>query len=309
MSTKSNIERLARELYDKVVKEYLANPNILFMDILNRHLREYNQATNDLIKSEIGTIISEVTGVGVAGAGYQIYAAPDLSSLLYKNSQYVSKQAGKVISEHLKTKGTIKELRKKLYEGYGLRPVDEEVLDIVYRLPKYLQGDLTEAQLSKLKTKELKAAYLNVLDAKNDKALKKALESALYEKARYYSGRIAATEEHKAFTLARAFEMKENDVKYVKVSLSAEHKIFCVCDGITGYNGTGYGVGVYKYEDCPLPPYHPWCRCKIAPFTPKRRWEPVSKGDYLSRYSQEQQKTLLAYERGNWKIDTPNSLL
>ncbi len=309
VATKRKIQQLARELYEKVLKEYLANPNILFMDIVNRHLREYNDDVKKLITGELGTIINEVTGVTAAMTGYASVKVPELSTSLYNNARYVSKQTGKVIAEHLKTKSTINEIRIALYEGYGLRPDSEEILDVKHKLPKYLQGELTEKKLSKLKTKELKAAYLSVLDAKNDRQLKKALESALYEKARYYGNRIAITEEHKAFTLAKMIEMKEKDVEYVKVSMSPEHKVFCICDGITGYNGTGYGVGVYKYSDCPMPPYHPFCRCKIEPFTPKRRWEPMSKGDYLNNYSQKQQNTLLAYERGNWDVNTIGDVL
>ncbi len=270
--TKSEIDKLSKELYDAVVKEYLANPGASFQAILQKHLKQYNAEIAKGIQDGVVALMNEVTGVAVA-VEYLPATSVQLSKSLYNGAEYVAKQAQKAINEHLATKGTIDELRKKLYEGYGLRPIDEEILDIKPKLPKYLQKDLTEAQLAKLKTKDLKAAYLGVMDAKNDKELAKALNVAIEEKARYYALRIAQTEEAKAYNIANTFKMYEDGVKYVKWTRSGRQSIACVCDYYERRD-VGYGPGVSKLEDAVMPVYstHPHCLCVLRPYKPRREY-------------------------------------
>jgi hypothetical protein len=257
----------------------------------------------DRLNGKISGHINEATkasiGAGAVSSGAVAAYIPlkdiELSSRLYNNSEYVSKQASKVINKHIETKGTIEELRKKLYEGYELN--EEEILDIKHKLPKYLQKGLTEKKLAGLKTKELKAAYLAVLDAKNDKQLKKALKNALYEKARYYARRLAITEEQRAYILKEAAAALEKGVKYVRWTLSPAHKITCICDYYASVN-TGHGDGVYPINDAPIPIYssHPFCMCTLVEVEDPRRWRKADKPfeSALEKFSKKDQKKIVS---------------
>ena len=177
----------------------------------------------------------------------------------------------------------------------------DAVMDINAKLPKYLGQGLTEEKLAQLRTKQLKAAYLDVLDAKNDRELQKALKNAAYEKARYYAHRIADTEEHRAFTLANGQKMLNDGVELVKISLSSAHKIFCVCDYHTSLN-SGYGKGIYRINEAPMPPYHPHCRCKMTPVYRDKKYRPMPDGySPLEEYSQKQKDKLDQAFRSKWK--------
>ncbi len=254
-SSSSTIDDLAKELHDKVMAEYKKNPDLTYSEILNKFLDEYN----DEVLAALGAVIGASIGGSSLMSKYQV-SVPQLSSRLYTNSQYVAKETMKVLNTHLDNKSTINEMREALYDGYGY----DELLPIKKKLPKYLTSNITEAKISKLKTKSLKASYTDVLLAKNDKALEKAMKVALEEKARYYAFRLADTEEQKAFNNALINEMLSDGVKYVKWTLSQSHSTACVCDYYARYN-TGFGEGVYPIDSAPVPVYstHPFCRCTL----------------------------------------------
>ncbi len=233
--------------------------------MLRKYLDKYNEEVQELILDDIEKYMGELTSSSLttsAAVNYSVVKPIELSARLYSNSKYVAQQTAKVINTHLKTKGTVEELRKLLYEGYEIN--DTEILQLKTKLPKYLLGDLTEAKLSKLKTKSLKAAYLDVLDAKNDKALEKALKNALYEKSRYYARRLSITEEAKAFNINNISKMLDSDVELVRWTRSGRQSIACICDYYENKD-VGYGPGVYKIMEAPVPVFstHPNCLCVL----------------------------------------------
>jgi len=252
--TEKEIKVLATKLYEDILKAYNANPNITYTEILNEYMLKYS----DEVAKQLNVELANITNATVGGLSSTVkpLGGVALSSVLYKNSEYVAKQVMKVINEHLLLKSTVDEIRKSIYDGFGYGGI-EEILKAA-KLPKYLTEKLTEAQIKKLKTKSLAAGYFEVLDAKTDRALKKALEVAAQEKARWFAYRIVDVEEQKAFNLMIAQEHLDDGVQYVKVTLSASHKTTCICDYIASVN-VGYGRGVTKLRDAKIPPYHPFC--------------------------------------------------
>jgi len=270
--TKQEIAKLAKQLYKDVLEEYKNNPGMTMTEILNKHLAKYNdKVAGDILQSIYDIMAQGMTagmGAGAAtfGAGAAIGTGMigelELSTMLYNNAKETAKAAKKVIDEHLRNQATINDLREALYDGYGY----DELLDIKKSLPKYLAKDLTEAKLAKLKTKQLKAAYLAILDAKNDKQLAKAMKNALEARARYYAWRIAYTEQQKAYLRNEIAEMINNGVEFVRWTLSPRHSIPCICDYYANKN-IGYGRGVFPLNKSPVPTYssHPFCACVLSP--------------------------------------------
>jgi len=296
--TEKEIKVLATKLYEDILKAYEANPNITYTEILNEYMMKYS----DDVAKQLNVELANITNATVGGLSSIVkpLGGVALSSTLYKNSEYVAKQVMKVINEHLLLKSTVDEIRKSIYDGYGYGGI-EEILKAA-KLPKYLTKSLTEAQINKLKTKSLAAGYFNVLDAKTDKALKKALEVAAQEKARYFAYRIAVTEESRAFNLMLAQEYIDDGVEYVKITLSPRHKTACVCDYYVNHN-SGYGRGVYKLREAPMPPYHPFCLCKPLPVDVPT-WRKAKPDGFLRDFTKQQQKDIIRGVNSKWTTHT-----
>ena len=139
-------------------------------------------------------------------------------------------------------------------------------LDLNQELPKYLlENRDAKRQIKKLKSKMLKQSYNKVLKEMSDinsKAFKKAMHSALQEKARYYATRIATTEASRSRNLSRAKEyLDDKEVKLVKFTMSSEHSIVDICNYYASLD-VGYGAGVVPKELMRVLPLHPHCHCR-----------------------------------------------
>ena len=256
----TNIDKEAAKLYKEVLAAYYENPGISAGEILDTYLVKYN----DAIAAELQSIIYGMMGASMTSSLAAIpLTTVALSNALYTNARETSIAATNVINDHIATSSTIGELREALYDGYGY----EELLPIKAELPNYLSKTLTESKLNRLKTVPLKSAYLKVLEAKNDRDLQKAMQIAVYEKARYYASRIAITEEARAFTLSNADRALKAGVKYVKWTLSSLHKTTCVCE-LYANQDIGYGKGIYPILEAPAPVYstHPFCKCVLRDY-------------------------------------------
>ena len=293
MAYTNYIKDEAKKLYQKALALYKKNPGGLsFNQILNDLLKPYNAAVGDKIKSEI--LLTTATGISagaIASAG--MMTAPTLSKTLYKNAREAARATKKVMDEHLRNQSTIQEIREVLYDGYGY----DELLQYKKSLPKYLQDPLNQHRVNSLTTRSLKTAYIDVLNAKNDAALEKALKVALEEKARYYAQRIAATEEARGYNIANAQRMIDQNVEFVKWTLSSLHRTPCVCDFFASQN-VGYGNGVYPLMDAPMPvtSSHPFCRCvlrkvHVPPDRVRSGSNPANTA--MSRYTANQQRQIL----------------
>lgn len=81
--------------------------------------------------------------------------------------------------------------------------------------------------------------------------------------ARHAALRLASNETRRAYNLAtRDVASTDPAAGYLRYSLSGRTKHVAPheCDDIAGRDG-GYGRGVYRANECPLPPRHVGCRC------------------------------------------------
>lgn len=192
------------------------------------------------------------------------------------------------IKEQLKQGAHAMKSARTLYDGYN-------TTDNVVRkqmLPKYLQdvvnfsrrSDLGEndvISLQKLVRKNrrvvdrlaqngapdraLKTSYKELLDAVescSDKALKRAIRTAVEEKSRYVAERIARTESARAWYQGFLKDtMDDPDVVAYRWVESTRHPTEDICDEYAKVDMYGLGPGIFPKDKAPELPAHPHCLC------------------------------------------------
>ena len=69
----------------------------------------------------------------------------------------------------------------------------------------------------------------------------------------------------KSYNIQRAKKILENnDVSVVRVKMSRTHPMVDICDYHSGIDKFGLGKGVYPKKYAPIPPFHPFCRCRLS---------------------------------------------
>ena len=115
----------------------------------------------------------------------------------------------------------------------------------------------------------LKTAYSQLLDAVVDgseKALTRAVHTAVEEKSRYVAERIARTEAARAWADGFVERYMDNDrVVAFQWRLSSRHPHVDICDMYAEANLYGLGRGIYPKDATPRLPVHPHCLCHLAP--------------------------------------------
>ena len=99
----------------------------------------------------------------------------------------------------------------------------------------------------------------------NEKAIQKAIQTAVNERSRYVAERIARTEMARAY--ADGFVAKLNnddDIVAVKFKLSGRHPTFDICDMYAKADMYNLGAGVYPKDKLPPLPVHPHCLCRYS---------------------------------------------
>lgn len=210
------------------------------------------------------------TIIGVADMRDWPVGKVKLSDVLYTNAQAVSATTRTIIDQHMKGPHAARELAKALYEGYDFKVDPLDVAGQRETLPKYLRLEFDKARAAQLKTPALRAAYLQAIAAQErgqgTDALQRVLQTAFYERNRYYANRIARTELHRAYTDQQSRElMKQDRIEYVQLRLSSKHPKTDICDYHAKVNLYGLGPGVYPKADAPKPPFHPHCFCVVSP--------------------------------------------
>lgn len=234
-----------RAALDAVLKEFNADA-----------IQGFREALNAILESSLGT--KEVKAYKVGRV--------KLSDALYANSQAVAGVSQQIIEKHMAGVHTARELRKALYEGYDFQ---QDPLNIVKPLPKYLQVEFDKFKAAALKTPALRAAYLEAIrkaeaGAGMD-ALEKALKVAFHEKCRYMANRIAQTELHRNYTDQVARELMADDqIEYVQWKLSGTHPKTDICDRHARVDAYGVGAGIYPKGEAPKPPAHPFAGASCA---------------------------------------------
>ncbi len=237
---KQEIYELTRRLREQVLNS--PNPE----ETLRQILEQYGTQVADIITNSLQNNFGNPLALTVPAVVDMIQ--PQLVIGPYKH-------ASQAIDNYLQNKRTINEM--------AMDPAGMGVDKSLVSLPKRITGPTVD----KLKNLPLKQSYLDLLNARNKKEYEKALKWAFEAKARYLALRIADTEEAKAFTYNRMKKYLEQDVEYVQWRFSSKHKDGCICDYYR-YNDEGYGPGIYKAKDAPLPVFstHPHCRCRLVPF-------------------------------------------
>lgn len=208
-----------------------------------------------------------------------------LSAKLYAHAQQVTNEVAALVREHAKGVQQARALSLQLYDGYSpadgvLRPLEGRARA---ELPKALrsltedlgtQRELTalqvqgQQQAARLKIPALRAAYLEAFDAwqkgAGEEALRKRLDVAQREKNRFFADRIAQTELHRAHQAEVAGDlMGDVETTVVQVRLNPAHPKTDICDLHGRADLWGLGPGNYPKAEAPVPPYHPFCWCRL----------------------------------------------
>lgn len=271
-----------RAALDAVLKEFNADAIVGFREALNA-----------LLQSSLGNAEVKAYKVGRV----------KLSDALYANAQAVAGVSQQIIEKHMAGVHTARELRKALYEGYDFQ---QDPLNIVKPLPKYLQVEFDKFKAAALKTPALRAAYLEAIrkaeaGAGMD-ALEKALKVAFYERNRYFANRIARTELHRNYTDQVAKElMEEEQIEYVQFRMSSKHPKTDICNLHAALDKYGLGPGIYPKADAPKPPIHPHCICTVTPkidlFNAKPRFNPKAERAFLAKLDPREARDIA----GSWE--------
>lgn len=231
-------------------------------------MRQFNAGVTGGLAEVFSALLS--TSIGVAEMRDWPVGKVKLSDVLYTNAQAVSATTRTIIEAHMKGPQAARELAKALYEGYDFKADPLDVAGKLETLPKYLKVEFNKAMAAKLKTPALRAAYLQAIaeqeKGKGTEALQRVLQTAFYERNRYYANRIARTELHRAYTDQQSRELMGQDrIEYVQLRLSSKHPKTDICDYHAKVNLYGMGAGVYPKADAPKPPFHPHCYCLLSP--------------------------------------------
>jgi len=295
----------------EVVHEIHEKQNKSFRDAFYTAMQTYNEKVEALLDMSAFALLSapflhaDLRPVALANL--------HLSERLYRNAQELEPKLFNILNEHISLKGTIEELRNKIYRGYNIDP-QNDILPKVQDLPDYLQQAIKrsgykKAKLDRLinniKTSRLRVAYkrlLDFLDKEDSKAFKKAFNSALEEKTKFYAQRIAQTETFRAINYAQMADYYQKDyVEFVKFELSTHHKVRDICDFYANLD-LGYGKGVYPKSKARVLPLHPFCRCRYIPllrplkYGKERKFEEAER-EFLGRLSKKEKHDIL----GTWK--------
>ena len=111
----------------------------------------------------------------------------------------------------------------------------------------------------------LKTSYKELLDAVescSDKALKRAIRTAVEEKSRYVAERIARTESARAWYQGFLKDtMDDPDVVAYRWVESTRHPTEDICDEYAKVDAYGLGPGIFPKDKAPELPAHPHCLC------------------------------------------------
>ena len=211
-----------------------------------------------------------------------------LSEKLHGTSKTMRNNIINTIQQQLEQGAHAMNSARALYDGYN-------TTDNVVRkqmLPKYLQDVVNFSRRSDLgkndvialqklvrKTRRvvdrlaqngapnraLKTSYKELLDAVelcSDKALKRAIRTAVEEKSRYVAERIARTESDRAWYQGFLKDtMDDPDVVAYRWVESTRHPTEDICDEYAKVDAYGLGPGIFPKDKAPELPAHPHCLC------------------------------------------------
>ena len=103
---------------------------------------------------------------------------------------------------------------------------------------------------------------LDAVESCSDKALKRAIRTAVEEKSRYVAERIARTESARAWYQGFLKDtMDDPDVVAYRWVESTRHPTEDICDEYAKVDAYGLGSGIFPKDKAPELPAHPHCLC------------------------------------------------
>ena len=227
-------------------------------------------------------VVAKVDRQGIAEAIEKPWTADGmrLSERLHGTSVALHKSITDIVTRQIRENKTALETARALYDGYNT--TGNTVLR--QELPRYIRDMVTDpdnrSAISKAvrnidrlaqhgaPNRSLKAAYNELrqaVEAGNERAIARAVNTAINEKTRYVAERIARTEMARAYAdgfFNRCAE--DEDVVAYKFRLSTRHPVYDACDLYATANMYNLGKGIYPKDKYPPVPLHPHCLCKLS---------------------------------------------
>ena len=305
---------ISKSLKERVYKKFLEREDWdkrSLLRMIEDEFKVYNEEALNILLSMVTPYINELPAL--------VPTETHLSGMLYKNGRKASLKTAVLLYEMQQARYTIKKIARKLFDGYGYD--DDEVLSIRKTLPRYIEKHMKKPslralrQIDKLKTIDTKIAYkrlVEVLETGNSSLIRRALKTALEERARQYADRIAYTEEARMFNLQKSKKLLEDDgVEFVKFRTCTCKREKDICD-YYGLKDSGHGKGIYRKDQMVTLPLHPFCHCTYDAYYRKVKKRKAK--DPLAKLRVDQKISILGshenYERylkGEDPIDIINS--
>jgi hypothetical protein len=205
-----------------------------------------------------------------------------LSNKLYKDAAIVTRDVDNIIRKHAQGWQDVKKLSLEIFDGYSpvadplkwnpnSPAIPKSIRDAILsdHPSKQAIAKLTKRYADSLKTPALRAAYMEALDAAENGVgghrLQKKLNVAFNEKMRYQANRIAQTEMHKVWQSAQLERLQADpDITTLQFTMSSSHSVSDICDVYAKQDKYGLGIGMYPVGKAPVPPLHPFCRCRLV---------------------------------------------
>lgn len=254
---------------DRDVRDIIAEINAGFDE---RYTEQLSKSFSDTLQKSVGT--EQVRNYTIGNV--------TLSQKLYSDSAKIALQTYNAIKEHVQGWHDARALSMRLYDGYSDVPDVLEWSKYNKKLPinvrKVVLSDpkssrelisATRRYVGKLKTPQLRAAYSELIDAIEKGAgavrLQKVLDNVYHRQMRTNANRIAQTELHRAWSDEQAVTMNTDEsITAVRYTLSSTHPADDICDVYAKQDKYGLGAGIYPKHLAPVPPMHPYCRCRLV---------------------------------------------
>jgi hypothetical protein len=118
----------------------------------------------------------------------------------------------------------------------------------------------------KVQYQESLAKMMKAVETGKAELIDKALDRAIWEKARYNTERLVRTEAARAYGDGFKVRLYEDeDVVGYRSVLSSRHDIDDICNFYAEADLYGLGPGIFPKEEGPPYPYHPHCLCGLLP--------------------------------------------
>lgn len=282
----AKIEAAAEDAFIGIVQQIRAG--VAPRDAVAAAMASFTGEMSEAMSAGLSALLAE--SVGVAAAMAIEVGGLTLSRRLYAEAENASQVVQGLVQRHAAGFQDARRLALEIFEGYRFRPPEQEPIQFNRsndRLPRYMREALlsdddmaaemarafANIQAANLRTPALRAAYSELLATidrieagAGAELLEKRIEVAFFERMRYFATRIARTELHRAYAQREARMMLDDeDLEYVQIRRAPGQSLPCICVLFTGRDLYGLGAGIYPKAQAPVPPYHPFCRCIMAP--------------------------------------------